>query len=945
MRYSSVCLGCISLCILGLLGSHSTVHAQVRADRSLPRASRVRTEGNRWVITEGTQRGTNLFHSFEAFSVPENDIASFQGIDSDVANIFARVTGSLQSDINGTIETLQSSGSISPANLFLLNPNGIVFGPNAALNIGGSFIATSADRFTFADGTQFSATNPQASPLLTISTPIGLQFGANPGPITNQSIVENVDSTGELLLDPFSTPEFVSPALGLRVFPGRTLALVGGPVNLAGGWLVAGSEPTAPGGRIELASMGANEFVGLTPSETNWHLEVAGAQALGDVRLSQGAIVNASGDNGGAIVVQGRNVRLADGSQLFSVTQGSGNGDSLVVNATDRITLSGLSDQGFNSLLYTETQGTGAAGDIQLSSGQLRVRDGAFVVSLSSNAGLGGDVTIAAAETVDVVGAAETVNVVILSSILSLADAGGAAGHVTISTGQLNIRDGGEVGSIASSTGRGGDVIVNASDTVNIIGISTLAGLEDEARGGNLLAQTQAEDEDAGDAGNLIVTTDRLLLQNGGQIASSTIGGGNAGRLTVRAREIELDGIAVDENGAPFLSSPEDGSLPYPSGLFSGAGPGSTGNGGRLRVRADRLTLSNGAVLQTNTFGSGNAGNITADIADLIEINGQAPEGLSPSGITAISGGFPGSGFREVPDATGSSGNIRLETDRLSVSDGAVIATSSINPEARGAGQLTIQARTIALTNGSQLNARTESGGRNSATIELQGLDLLTLQGGSQITTRAGLETGGGSGGAIRIQSDFIVAEPTGDNDIAADAGEGDGGDVDITANVIGLIQQDRPTTPQSGITASSEQGVSGTITINSPEVNPTQGLVALPANVVDVSRLIAQTCRSPNPTDQQSEFVITGRGGLPPSPSDSGSSNPVQIEWIPFPETISQLEETPHAEAPPPALSAPIVEAQGWRVDEHGNIVLVAQVSTADSHSTTPLVPTCNMP
>jgi filamentous hemagglutinin family protein len=135
--------------------------ADLIPDRTLPQPSRVTLAGRRAIITDGTRRGRNLFHSFREFSVAPGGSASFQGIDPTVTNVFARVTGRNSSRIHGLIETLDSSGQISSANLFLLNPNGILFGNNAALRIGGSFIATTANRINFADGAQFSAVRLQ----------------------------------------------------------------------------------------------------------------------------------------------------------------------------------------------------------------------------------------------------------------------------------------------------------------------------------------------------------------------------------------------------------------------------------------------------------------------------------------------------------------------------------------------------------------------------------------------------------------------------------------------------------------------------------------------------------------------------------------------------------------------------------------------------------------
>jgi filamentous hemagglutinin family protein len=257
--------------------------AQIVPDATLPTNSNVNQLEQTWEITGGTVRGDNLFHSFDEFSLPSGNEAFFNQAGA-IENIFTRVTGRSLSNINGTI---RANGA---ANLFLINPNGIQFGENARLQIGGSFLGSSASRFLFENGTEFSATNPQAPPLLTINSNLSsfeagtgggitLEFDENPGNISSESAI-------------------------LEVEPGKTLALFGGNITLESSNLIA------PGGRIELGSIagaGSDVSVGLI-RESTLPLSPEGESTFGNIQLSGTTTLDVSDDQSGAIQLWGSEI-------------------------------------------------------------------------------------------------------------------------------------------------------------------------------------------------------------------------------------------------------------------------------------------------------------------------------------------------------------------------------------------------------------------------------------------------------------------------------------------------------------------------------------------------------------------------------------------------------------------------------------------------------------
>ncbi|MBE9168135.1 filamentous hemagglutinin N-terminal domain-containing protein [Pleurocapsales cyanobacterium LEGE 06147] len=320
--------GSLALCSLIV---HQPVRAQIAPDGTL--STTVNSIGGSiFIINDGDRAGGNLFHSFSEFSVPTNGGALFNNA-LDVQNIINRVTGGSVSDIDGLI---RANGS---ANLFLLNPAGIIFGPNASLNIGGSFYGSTADSLVFPEG-EFSATDTQAPPLLTINAPIGLNFRDNPQPITNQSVT--LDPTGQFFV-----------GLGGEQ-PGQNLALIGGDINLDGGYIVA------PDGKVELGGLSAAGTVGLNGDGS---LSFPEDVARADVSLTNGAFVVVSG-----ISIFARSVVLTDNAILKASNAGEGNAGSIMIQAIDTVSFD-------NSFAYSrvEAGGEGNAGNIDITTGSFSI--------------------------------------------------------------------------------------------------------------------------------------------------------------------------------------------------------------------------------------------------------------------------------------------------------------------------------------------------------------------------------------------------------------------------------------------------------------------------------------------------------------------------------------------------------------------------------------------
>jgi filamentous hemagglutinin family protein len=615
--------------------------AQIVPDTTLPNASVVTPLDATDVITGGTTTGSNLFHSFEQFSVLTGNTAYFNNA-ADIQNIISRVTAGSVSNIDGQ---LKANGT---ANLFLINPNGIIFGANATLDIGGSLVATTATSLNFADGSQFSTVNSSSTPpLLTINVPTGLQFGANPGAIIVQGSGQGIRLTTDL----------IDTTQGLRVPSNQTLALVGSDIALSGGTL------KTAGGRIELGSVGANSFVSLNPVDRGYALGYDGVSSFRDIQLSGSAAVDASGLGGGDIQVRGRQVTLTEGSQVETSTLAAEPGGTLSVTASELVELigseaSGQYVSGLFALVYPEA--TGAGGNLTVNTERLIVRDGAAVNADTYGFGAGGLLAVRASKLVELIGISADGQYVSGLSTSVREGATGAGGNLTVDTGRLIVRDGAALLAQTLDQGAGGTLTVRASELVELRGTA----LDGQSPSG---LSTSVAPGAIGTGGNLTVETQRLIVQDGAVISSATFGQGAGGSLAVRASDsVELIGTSAAGQS--------------PTGLFTSVQEGATGAGGNLTVETGRLFVQNGASVNADTYGSGAGGSLTVRALELVELIGLSADGQSPSSLSTSVG----------QGAMGTGGNLTVETGRLIAKDGAVVSAATFG-QGRG-GSLTVRA-------------------------------------------------------------------------------------------------------------------------------------------------------------------------------------------------------------------------------------------------------------
>jgi large exoprotein involved in heme utilization and adhesion len=475
----------------------------------------------------------------------------------------------------------------------------------------------------------------------------------------------------------------------------------------------------------------------------------------------------------------------------------------------------------------------------------------------------------------------------------------GNAGSIVVTSPRVQLTGGARIDTTTQTSGRGGDVTITATTMVSLsgersneipeelfnLGSSHPSGIFTRTIGGSCTGV-------CGNAGHISINTGSLSLSNGAQINSGTSSSGQGGNVNITA----TDTIALTGR----LSTGQPGGIQSRStGTDADAGTG----GNISLIAGQSVNISNGASVSVSTSGPGDAGSILVKANDITISGGgtitAASTGAGNAGIVTIQGlnspvnslsvDGTGSGIFTNTEDTGAGGNILINADTVTLSNGGTLSakTSGTTASAVG-GMITVDApNSLTMTNGAHITA-SSTGPANTGDIQITAGNHFAMT-NSSVTTEATQSGGGiikittnpngtvqltdsmisasvldgtGGGGSVNIDPEFVILQ---NSQILANAIFGPGGNINITTNVL------LPDTT-SVISASSQFGQQGTIVIQSP-VSPASGkIVPLGQKPLIQTSLISQRCAAVA-DGKSSSFTIAGRDTLPAEPGNWLSS------------------------------------------------------------------------
>ncbi|NET65853.1 MAG: filamentous hemagglutinin N-terminal domain-containing protein [Moorea sp. SIO1G6] len=633
------------------------------------------------------------------------------------------------------------------------------------------------------------------------------------------------------------------------------------------------------------------------------------------------SVIGSAGD----ISIDAESVTISNGARLVADTLGIGDAGNITITARDTVTIDGVNSDltlasGLRSRVgrdrenprfRNKPQAIGNGGDITIKGKSVFVTNGGQISAEIYDKGKAGNISIIAEDDVIFDGAlifrnknrnnkVSSFSSIIFTRVRQTAE--GDGGNVLIEGRSVSFTNGAVINSETRGKGNGGDVEIKARDRVLVDGVVLLDGV-DKTRSITTGIFSNVRSNGDGNGGDIKIKVKEgsLAITGGARLQSGTQEKGNGGNVIITVDDqVLIDGVGINDQ---------------PSQILTGVDLRSTqGNGGKIKINANSIAVTDGGALDASTNSNGNGG----------------PIDLTTNTLT-VNGGVISSAAKEK--AIGQASDITINTDALKVEDEGEITVKS---EKGIAGNLDIKANSLLLDNGTLLAETQLSGGEDGANITLNVSDSIVMLNESLISAEASEKA---TGGNIDIDTDVLIAfPPTGPNgsDIIAKAAQGQGGEITIDAEDVRLIEERRaiPGNRTNDIDASSDSGPQGIVTINTGNLDPSRGLDQLPSNLTDPSSLIVASCPRSGKisVDELGEFIVTGRGGIPASPFDPIIGQTIIADWVTLDDqTLSEIDHNqtlaPSTEKNSQQNSKPkrIVEAQGWMTGPDGTIILTS--------------------
>ncbi|MEM8831432.1 MAG: hypothetical protein AAGE96_19030, partial [Cyanobacteria bacterium P01_G01_bin.19] len=613
--------------------------------------------------------------------------------------------------------------------------------------------------------------------------------------------------------------------------------------------------------------------------------------------------------DGGEIAIAASSLSISDSSFITTTTFGAGQGGDIMLSLTDSLNITGTGFREFqdtfqanslNGSLEAGTRGTGIfngtaaegiGGNLEIDANAINLAEGGIIFSPIFTDGRGGDINVTAQD-INISGSALQIGAGVDSTNAA------SGGNIFINADRLRISDGGTIVNATFGSATGGDITIDVAESVNLqntpdnsrlftgIYANTSIG---NGTGGNVELQAQTLSID--DA--FISSSTGGFINDGADLAFS--GGGDGGNINISvADSIDISGIFSDPRFASGISS---------SSFTNGAA-------GEINIFTNRLSIRDGSEIAATTIDSGDGGSINIDANNSVELFGTTTvNNMQRGGLIATSGR---AAFSESP-AGGKSGNITVNAGSLTVQEGASIDVQSLGTGQ--AGDLEIQVeQDLLLDSEGSISAATSS--NIGGDINIAADNIFSL-GNSTITATA---NGDADGGNINIQGRNLVLLEA--SRLIANANMGMGGNIDIDARGLFVCQE-------CIISASSRLGVDGVVQIDTLEPEADFGIVEVPIKLTQPEETVAQAC-SNSPSANNSQLIVTGRGGLSDAPSETLSGKSIISFGIPQQNNraIKQNRQQ-QAKLPSPARS--------WYQNDKGEIILSALPAAATPQFNSP--------